>query len=207
MACWRGRCVFVGATAMAHLIRHRRDSSLGSRRWHGTRLKATTQRRGRAVAVDQRNDASRIRRPALTQQIFVHDGEAAALRQPDSQYIGRFIGFHVRKRLKVQQRVVAPLVPDLDLARDLCRNQIVAARNHDLHAIDATPARRRGDVGRTPLDSVITAASLPGNDFVNSDRFLHRPTRSGSFYRPVNPTNTTSGKLLCSVRRHNPSNR
>ena len=41
-------------------------------------------------------------------------------------------------------------------------NQIVAARpqplNHDLHAIDATPAQWRGGVGLSPLDSGRTAS-------------------------------------------------
>ena len=36
--------------------------------------------------------------------------------------------------------------------------------DHDLHTIDATPARWRGGVGLTPLDWVITAASPQRND-------------------------------------------
>ena len=39
-----------------------------------------------------------------------------------------------------------------------------------LHAIDATPARWRGDAGLSPLDSVITAASPPRNDLVKNFR-------------------------------------
>ena len=35
-----------------------------------------------------------------------------------------------------------------------------------LHAIDATPARRRGDVGSSPLDRARTAAPSPRNDLV-----------------------------------------
>ena len=34
-----------------------------------------------------------------------------------------------------------------------------------LHAIDATPARWRGDAGASPLDRASTAASSPRNDF------------------------------------------
>ena len=34
-----------------------------------------------------------------------------------------------------------------------------------LHAIDATPARWRGDAGSSPLDRASAAASSPGNDF------------------------------------------
>ena len=34
----------------------------------------------------------------------------------------------------------------------------------DLHAIDATPARWRGDAGSSPLDRASTATSSPRND-------------------------------------------
>ena len=37
----------------------------------------------------------------------------------------------------------------------------------DLHAIDATPARRRGDVASSPLDGARTAASSPRHDFLH----------------------------------------
>ena len=39
-----------------------------------------------------------------------------------------------------------------------------------LHAIDATPARRRGDAGSSPLDRARTAASSPRNDLVKNCR-------------------------------------
>ena len=56
----------------------------------------------------------------------------------------------------------------------LCGNQNFAARslNHRvvLHAIDATPARWRGDAGSSPLDGASTAASLPRNDLVKNCR-------------------------------------
>ena len=39
-----------------------------------------------------------------------------------------------------------------------------------LHAIDATPARWRGDVGSSPLDGASTAASSPRNDLVKNYR-------------------------------------
>ena len=46
---------------------------------------------------------------------------------------------------------------------ELCGNQIYGAfvlnRRVDLHAIDATPARWRGDVGSSPLDGTRTVAS------------------------------------------------
>ena len=39
-----------------------------------------------------------------------------------------------------------------------------------LHAIDATPARWRGDAGSSPLDRARLAASLPRNDLVKNCR-------------------------------------
>ena len=38
-----------------------------------------------------------------------------------------------------------------------------ASLNHDIHAIDAAPARWRGDAGSSPLDRASTAASSPRN--------------------------------------------
>ena len=38
----------------------------------------------------------------------------------------------------------------------------------DLHAIDATPARWRGDAGSSSLDGASTVASSPRNDFVKN---------------------------------------
>jgi hypothetical protein len=56
----------------------------------------------------------------------------------------------------------------------LCGNQIDGAfvlnRRVDLHAIDATPARWRGDAGSSPLDGASTAASSPRNDLVKNCR-------------------------------------
>ena len=44
----------------------------------------------------------------------------------------------------------------------------VLNRRVDLHAIDATPARWRGDAGSSPLDRTRTAASSPRNDLVKN---------------------------------------
>ena len=44
----------------------------------------------------------------------------------------------------------------------------------DFHAIDATPARWRGDVGSSPLDGASAATSSPRNDLVKNYRV--RPT-------------------------------
>ena len=43
-------------------------------------------------------------------------------------------------------------------------------RRIDLHAIDATPARWRGDVGSSPLDGASAATSSPRNDLVKNYR-------------------------------------
>ena len=46
----------------------------------------------------------------------------------------------------------------------------VLNRRVDLHAIDATPARWRGDAGSSPLDRARSAASSPRNDLVKNCR-------------------------------------
>ena len=46
----------------------------------------------------------------------------------------------------------------------------VAASSVARHAIDATPARWRGDAGSSPLDGARTTASSPRNDFVGNCR-------------------------------------
>ena len=46
----------------------------------------------------------------------------------------------------------------------------VLNRRVDLHAIDATPARWRGDGGSSPLDGASAAASSPRNDLVKNYR-------------------------------------
>ena len=62
--------------------------------------------------------------------------------------------------------------------RGLCGNQIYGAlvlnRRVDLHAIDATPARWRGDAGSSLLDRARTAASSPRNDLVKNCRCTRR---------------------------------
>ncbi len=47
-------------------------------------------------------------------------------------------------------------------------------RRVDLHAIDATSARWRGDAGPSPLDGARTAASSPRNDLVKNCRYTRR---------------------------------
>ena len=46
----------------------------------------------------------------------------------------------------------------------------VAASSVARHAVDATPARWRGDAGSSPLDRARTHASSPRNDFVKNSR-------------------------------------
>ena len=47
---------------------------------------------------------------------------------------------------------------------------VVLNRRVGLHAIDATPARWRGDVGSSPLDGTSAATSSPRNDLVKNCR-------------------------------------
>ena len=47
--------------------------------------------------------------------------------------------------------------------------------HHNLHAIDATPARWRGDASSSPLDRARTAASSPRNDLVKNYRAPDTP--------------------------------
>ena len=78
---------------------------------------------------------------------------------------------HIISRDRIRPFAVDHDVVDAD---DLCGNQIygvfVLNRSVDHHAIDATPARWRGDAGSSPLDRARTAASSPRNDFVKNYR-------------------------------------
>ena len=49
-----------------------------------------------------------------------------------------------------------------------CYGAFVLNRRVDLHAVDATPARWRGDAGSSPLDRARTAVSSPRNDLVEN---------------------------------------
>ena len=78
------------------------------------------------------------------------------------------------RRERALRAVVLARVPpshfDRTLRVDLCGNQIYGAfvlnRRVDLHAIDATPARWRGNVGSSPPDGASAATSSPRNDLV-----------------------------------------
>ena len=78
---------------------------------------------------------------------------------------------------------------------DLCGNHRVV-----LHAIDATPARWRGDAGSSPLDQARTAASSPGNDLVKNCRVhpthwlisTQTATRIGASSTPANSKSRTA---------------
>jgi hypothetical protein len=77
----------------------------------------------------------------------------------------------------------------------LCSNQISTARsNHRvvLHAINATPARWRGDVGSSPLDRARTATSSPRNDLVKNYR--------GAPDTPVDSTQAIGARRLTTTR-------
>ena len=62
----------------------------------------------------------------------------------------------------------------------------VLNRRVDLRAIDATPARWRGDAGSSPLDRARTAASSPRNDVVKNYR-VH-PTHWLICAQPLTPS-------------------
>ena len=63
-----------------------------------------------------------------------------------------------------------------------------------LHAIDATPARWRGDAGSSPLDGTSAATPSPGNDLVKNCRvhpthwLLSTQVQSGGETKPAGPT-------------------
>jgi hypothetical protein len=58
--------------------------------------------------------------------------------------------------------------------KSTCRGASPPRLNHDLHAIDATPARWCGDVCSSPLDGASAATSSSRNDFAKNYRV--RPT-------------------------------
>ena len=76
----------------------------------------------------------------------------------------------------------------------------VLNRRVDLHAIDATPARRRGGVNSSPLDRARTAASSPRNDLVKNFRVhpthwlisTQTATRIGASSTPANSKSRTA---------------
>ena len=74
-----------------------------------------------------------------------------------------------RRRSRAATRLCAAAAP-----RPVWKSKIYGAfvLNHrvTLHAIDATPARRRGDVGSSPLDGASAATSSPRNDLVKNYR-------------------------------------
>ena len=58
-----------------------------------------------------------------------------------------------------------------------------------LHAIDATPARWRGDAGSSPLDGTSAATPSPGNDLVHPTHWLlSTQVQSGGETKPAGPT-------------------
>ena len=129
--------------------RHRHAVEQASRRWRGSR----------------REDSAR---PCRIFYLFPHRAVRGA----------GLLGHVARGRQRRRGRPVAGRVD----RRDLCGNQSFTTRSSkvydafvlnlrvDLHAIDATPARWRGDAGSSPLDGARTAASSPRNDLVKNYR-------------------------------------
>ena len=83
-------------------------------------------------------------------------------------------GLEILRLSFVAAAAFAAIVGRQDFVVVLCGNQNFTAfflnRRVDLHAIDATPARRRGGVNSSPLDRARTAASSPRNDLVKNCR-------------------------------------
>ena len=63
-----------------------------------------------------------------------------------------------------------PLVPARHCVEIKAHGAFVLSCRVVLHAIDATPARWRGDTGSSPLDRARTAASSPRNDLAKNCR-------------------------------------
>jgi hypothetical protein len=86
-----------------------------------------------------------------------------------SSSVSGFRGTSMRDRSQFcLQRFVMCSASTPTVPQYLCGTQIYGAfvldRRVDRHAIDATPARRRGDVGSSPLDGASAATSSPRND-------------------------------------------
>ena len=83
----------------------------------------------------------------------------------------------------------------------------VLSRRVVLHAIDATPARRRGGAGSSPLDGASTAASSPRNDLVkNCQHPIHcliyaQATTSGSLVKSTPSSNGPRRNSIPTKRR------
>ena len=71
--------------------------------------------------------------------------------------------------LSRQDRRMGPLLQEA-VWKSKFYGAFVLNRRVVLHAIDATPARWRGDAGSSPLDRARTAAPSPRNDFVKNCR-------------------------------------
>ena len=83
---------------------------------------------------------------------------------------------HARKTAGVEADALprAALLESVSKYRSVWKSKFYGAfvlnRRVDLHAIDATPARWRGDAGSSPLDGPSAAASSPRNDLVKNCR-------------------------------------
>ena len=72
----------------------------------------------------------------------------------------------------------------------------------DIHAIDATPVRWRGDAGSSPLDGASTAVFSPRNDLVKNYRGT--PDALVDFHTANNPTATVAPIWQCVVESGQP---
>jgi hypothetical protein len=93
--------------------------------------------------------------------------------------VGYFIGIYLFKQVakpaEIDWSCPSPSFLLLETAVVVCvvikfNGAFVPNRPVDLHAIDATPARWRGEVGSSPLDGASAATSSPRNDLVKNYR-------------------------------------
>jgi hypothetical protein len=78
--------------------------------------------------------------------------------------VRRVAGTRLRYKRKGRRLVQRPVWKSKFYGAFVLNHRVV------LHAIDATPARWRGDAGSSPLDRARTAASSPRNDLVKNCR-------------------------------------
>ena len=79
-------------------------------------------------------------------------------------------GYVATRRLAETLRKAAAVAGVSDCVEIKIYGAFVLNRRVVFHAIDSTPARRRGGVNSSPLDRAMTAASSPRNDLVKNCR-------------------------------------
>jgi len=150
------RCV-MGPSCASRQVRFDRVSAMSSRRINMCSNASAS--RGASIDWSSRDDASAAASSSARANVRVCVVFASSpMYSPRSRGASRGRRSRSTQGLPFEQRYV-----------DLCGNQMLR-RNHDLHAIDATPAQRRGGLNSSPLDGASTAASSSRNDLVKNCR-------------------------------------